>query len=201
MRELINHIESNEGCFCIFSYDEKQKISKSENNSMTLPITRRYCDNYSYELKNTIRCNKNVARFVKVLMNLKEPTNGTDFSNIHIVYEQDQVKAVELAKASTIMGYEFISYTPSRLVDTLDYQRTNMNTHDVIGQEFDKVCMILNDFFSCDNRKKLQARQHPCPDYLLIKLLYQGLTRARNEILLIVTTEELLELVLGIFKK
>lgn len=201
LEELINHIESNEGCFCIFSYDEKQKMSKSENNSMTLPRIRRYCDNYAYELKNTIRCNKNVARFVEVLMNLNEPTNGVDFSNIHIVYEPDQVKAVELAKTSTIMGYEFISYTPSRLVDTLDYQKTNRNTHDVIGQEFDKVCMILNDFFSYDNRKKLQARQHPCPDYLLIKLLYQGLTRARNEILLIVTTEELLENVLGIFKK
>lgn len=41
---------------------------------------------------------------------------------------------------------------------------------------------------------------HPNPDYIFTKLLYQGLTRAREEILLIITNENILEKVLGIFK-
>lgn len=60
--------------------------------------------------------------------------------------------------------------------------------------------MIMNDDFWYNENGKLQAMNHPNPDYIFTKLLYQGLTRAREEILLIITNENILEKVLGIFK-
>ena len=52
--------------------------------------------------------------------------------------------------------------------------------------------MLLDDnFMYIDGR--LTAKTHPNPDYLFEKLLYQGLTRTRSKLLLIVTTKNLLE--------
>ena len=133
-------------------------------------------------------------------MNLNKKINGIILDNIHIIYENNKEMAVELAKKSGTFGFVYISYTPSWFYSDLDYQKTNINTHNVIGQEFDRVCMIMNDDFWYNENGKLQAMNHPNPDYIFTKLLYQGLTRAREEILLIITNENILEKVLGIFK-
>lgn len=197
---LTEYIDKNDGACCVFSFDEKQRMSKSENESKTLPGIKEKCADFIYELKNTIRYNKKVAIFVAALMDLNKPVNGVSLDNIHIVFEASEERAVEIAKRSEMKGYKYISYTPSSIYADLDYQKSVHNTHKVIGQEFDKVCMILNDKFRYDRNNKLQAVPHPNPNYLFTKLLYQGLTRAREEILLIVTNDDMLDKVISIFK-
>ena len=78
-------------------------------------------------------------------------------------------------------------------------QKTNLTTHKVIGQEFDNVLMILNSFFEYDGNR-LKSREHPNPDYIFVQLLYQGLTRTRNKLKLIVTKKELLNKILTLFQ-
>ena len=80
----------------------------------------------------------------------------------------------------------------------MDYQKTDLNTHTVIGQEFEKVCMIIDDNFSYKGNK-LVAKWHPNPDYLFEQLLYQGLTRVRSKLAIIITEKELLDKVLSMF--
>ena len=199
--KIKEHLDLNKDKTCIFSFDEKQMMSKSENNRETMPKIKEKCNKeFIFELKNKIRYNKKVAVFVAALMNLNKKINGIILDNIHIIYENNKEKAVELAKKSGTFGFVYISYTPSWFYSDLDYQKTNINTHNVIGQEFDRVCMIMNDDFWYNENGKLQAMNHPNPDYIFTKLLYQGLTRAREEILLIITNENILEKVLGIFK-
>lgn len=89
--------------------------------------------------------------------------------------------------------YTYIAYTPSFYDDSLDYQKSDRNTHEVIGQEFENVCMILDDSFYYDNNE-LKAIEHPNPDYLFIKLLYQGLTRVRSKLAIIITEKMLLDM-------
>ena len=97
-------------------------------------------------------------------------------------------------------GYTYISYTPSLYNDRLNDQVWLHNTHNVIGQEFEYVCMLLDDNFYYDKNGRLSGVTHPNPDYLFEQLLYQGLSRVRSKIALIITSESLLRKVLPLLK-
>lgn len=96
-------------------------------------------------------------------------------------------------------NYQYISITPSFYDHSLDYQKAEENTHTVIGQEFDKVCMIMDSNFYYENGR-LKGKMHPNPDYIFTKLLYQGITRARSDLALILTDKNLLQNIITLFK-
>ena len=59
-------------------------------------------------------------------------------------------------------------------------------TDEVIGQEFEKVVMILDDTFYYDSEGILRVTRHPDPRYLYDRLLYQDITRTREKLCLII---------------
>ena len=59
--------------------------------------------------------------------------------------------------------------------------------------------MIL-DYNWFYNGGHLEARQHPNPDYLFNQLLYQGLTRVRSKLALIVCSDMVLANILPLLK-
>lgn len=185
---------------CIFSFDAKQKLSQSENSYTTIENIEKLCETTMYKLSNKIRTNKEIALFITCLMDLSKIKEQRKFPNVHIKYENNEERAVLFAKSLDRQGiYKYISYTPSQYNTRLDYQHTYDSTHRVIGQEFDKVCMIItNDFYYVGN--KLCSSLHPNPNYIFTKLLYQGLTRVRSELLLIITSKSVLFEILKIVK-
>ena len=56
----------------------------------------------------------------------------------------------------------------------------------MVGQEFGKVVMAIGPQFEVDVRGRLVAAQTPVSKHRYRRLLYQGLTRARNGIALVV---------------
>ena len=54
--------------------------------------------------------------------------------------------------------------------------------------------------FGIYNDKLIMARIHPNPDYLFTQLLYQGLTRVRSKLALIICSEAVFEKVLALLK-
>ena len=183
---------------CIFSFDSNQKMSVSENRRNTDESIKEVCGCNIAELTSKVRTNKNIASFVKCLFDTEKYRKNVNFQNISLLYESDERKAVELGLNLEITkGYKYIAFTPSTINRELDYQDKGTNTHKVIGQEYDSVVMILNHYFYYQDNI-LCAKQHPNPDYLFVKLVFQGLTRARSKICLIVTREELLSKILKI---
>lgn len=197
-KNIINLAEENNKK-CIFSFDAKQKLSQSENRYETIESIEILCEKTMYKLSNKIRTNKEIALFITCLMDLTKIKEKKNFPNVHIVFEENEEKAVLLARSLEEQNeYKYISYTPSQYNDRLDYQKSYDSTHRVIGQEFDKICMIItNDFFY--EKNKLCCKQHPNPNYIFTKLLYQGLTRVRSELLLIITNKMVLFEILKIF--
>ena len=186
---------------CIFSFDESQRLSFFENNSETLAIINEKCgENCIFKLKNKIRTNKEIAYFIVCLRDLTKCNKRVAFENIKIIYEPDNIRSVEIAKQTESFGYKYISYTPSTVFHTLHYQKNDTNTHRVIGQEFDGVTMIINHNFYYEG-DKLKAKEHPNPDYLYTQLLYQGLTRAREKLCLIVQEKSVLEKIFELMRK
>ena len=184
---------------CLFSYDAGQTLSTSEKRRQTAESIDSLCENHLYKLTNKIRTNKELSLFITCLRDLTKLRPEYSFPNVKIIYEPIRTYAPFRAKKLESEGYTYISYTPSIYYHSLDYQKSTHNTHNVIGQEFEGVCMILDDNWFYENNK-LRAHEHPNPDYLFEQLLYQGLTRVRSKLALIICTEEILESVLPIMK-
>ena len=184
----------------LFSFDDKQTLSRKEEK---LKISKKIEKNsYKvFKLTKSIRINKELTSFICCLFDLSKAKDFKDYSfnKVKIIYEPDISKAVQLAeRLDCEKKYTYISYTPSFYDNRIEFQASSINTHKVIGQEFNNVCMILGNNFFYDG-KKLRSHEHPNPDYLYTKILYQGLTMARERICLIITEKELLEDILSLF--
>lgn len=184
---------------CLFSYDSGQILSKTERHRNTAGRIDNLCLERKFELSNRIRTNKELALFITCLRDISKYRPEYRFPNVKLIFEPDKSKAINYAKALKNNGYEYISYTPSIYNSRLDYQVSENNTHRVIGQEFDGVCMIIGDDLYYHNNQ-LKGHIHPNPDYLFDQLLYQGLTRVRSKLVLIVTSEHILTHILPMFQ-
>lgn len=185
---------------CLFSYDSGQILSKTEKRRNTSERIDNLCKDKKYELTNKIRTNKELALFITCLRDLSKYRSEYYFPSVKILFEPNKNKALSYAKRLKMNGYEYISYTPSIFNSRLDYQVSENNTHRVIGQEFEGVCMMLGDDLYYED-KKLKGKTHPNPDYLFDQLLYQGLTRVRSKLVLIISSEDLLFNILPMFQK
>lgn len=185
---------------CIFSYDAGQMLSSSEKWRDTAGKIGILCVNHIYKLTNKIRTNKELALFITCLRDLSKYRDEYSFPNVKIAFEPNKEKAVALAESYKKDGYTFISYTASFYNHELDYQSREYNTHTVIGQEFEGVCMLIDDNLYYATNGKLCGKTHPNPDYLFEQLLYQGLTRVRSKIALIVTSESMLQKILPLMR-
>lgn len=185
---------------CLFSYDAGQMLSIAEKQRNVSEKIDQLCSNHSFKLKSKIRTNRELALFISCLRDLSQFQDDYRFPNVRIVFEPNQRNALNCIEKFKQEGYTFISYTPSRYNHSLDYQSDTYNTHNVIGQEFDSVCMIIDDNLYYDQNRKLKGRTHPNPDYLFEQLLYQGITRVRKRIALVVVSETVLKNVLPLMK-
>lgn len=184
---------------CLFSYDAGQTLSSSEKRRHTAESIDALCGSNLYKLKNKIRTNKELALFITCLRDLTKYRDEYMFPNVNVVYEPDKKKALERAKSFEQQEYTYISFTASFYNPELDYQKSEYNTHNVIGQEFEGVCMILDYNWYYDNGQ-LKGREHPNPDYLFEQLLYQGLTRVRSKLALVVCSDAVLAQILPLLK-
>lgn len=184
---------------CLFSYDAGQTLSSSEKRRHTAESIDFLCEKNLYKLTNKIRTNKELALFITCLRDLSKFRPEYTFPHVTIIYEPNKLKAIARAQQLSCEDYTYISFTASFYNPELDYQKSRYNTHNVIGQEFEGVCMVLDDnwFYLYD---RLVARDHPNPDYLFTQLLYQGLTRVRSKLALIICTEHVLENILPLLK-
>ncbi len=195
---LVNYIKDNNKK-CIFSYDANQVIFSSDNAKNVINLILNSTKKTHYRLTNKIRSNVDVANFIECVFDLKKYNlNMKISSNCKIIYESNYLVALQRAISLSIDGYSFISY-PNTINDPLlQKQVTSLDSDKVVGQDFQKVVMILNDYFYYQDGK-LMSKDIDSKPYPLVKMLYQGLTRAREGITLIVTSEELLSDILKIF--
>lgn len=170
----------------LFSIDPKQVMQKSEkraNIDGNLDLVK---DIVKYSLTNKIRTNKEMASFIKNLFDLSKRNPNIQYKNIEIINVSSIQEAKDILRYYQSIGYEFISFTESRFKRHLiDNFKGNANTHEVIGQEYDNVIMFLDSEFYYRN-DELTALEHPCPDYLFEKLLYQGITRVREKLCIVI---------------
>lgn len=189
--------------FCVFGADGEQFLSKTEEKENTSEKIYGIEGCKHYNLTNKIRTNPELADFIHLLRKINEPVKTKSFPNVKIIYADTYEYANELIERYSAKGYKYISYTQSAYKDhKIDKLIQSENTHKVIGQEFDNVLMVINESFKYTDDGRLAAYEHPYPNYLFAQLLYQGLTRVREKLMIIVLNNKtLFEKLLGAVKR
>lgn len=178
---------------CLFSYDYEQVLSRSERDR-NIPAKIRCLPGFEEtSLSGRIRTNEGIFSFIRRMMkntNKSPHNNPTYYDDVDIVYadsieESDKIIDLYLSK-----GYTFIAYSPSIKADgAIEHygeDRRILKSHDVIGQEFDKVVVFLDDNFMYDADGSLTAKEPQTPDYLYEKLFFQNITRVREKLCIVV---------------
>lgn len=188
--------------FCVFGADGEQYLTKTEAKDDISAKIYNLEGCKHFQLTNKIRTNPELADFIHLLRKINEPVRTKSFPNVKVIYADTYEYANILIRKYSKTGYKYISYTPSAFNrHNIDNLLKSENTHKVIGQEFDNVLMVINESFEYLEDGRLGAFEHPVPDYLFAQLLYQGLTRVREKLIIIVLNNQpVFEKLLGAIK-
>ena len=178
------------GQICIFSSDPGQILSNAEKQYDIVNKIKAIPPDAEYTLSDKIRTNKELLSFIICMMNLKNRAKvPMDYSNVELNYANTTQEAQSILEYYRSKGYTFINYSKSNYNESpYSAYDEDFDTHHVIGQEFDNVVMLMDSSFYYDETGMLQGIAHPNPDYLYPNLFYQGATRAREKLALIIVS-------------
>lgn len=200
--ETIINMHLQKKAVCVFSYDYAQILSYTEEKRNIPKLLRSRDDFVEKRLTDKIRTNREVASFIRNMINLNDkPKKRIYYKNVDVIYADDYREAEEIIEYYCFeKNYKFIRYTPSRFnYNSIDNLSGDLNTHHVIGQEFDNVIFSMDNNFIYNAEGRLQGRVHPNPDYIFYKLWYQGVSRTREKLcILVIENKELFSNILSI---
>lgn len=174
---------------CIFSYDPEQCFTHEETIRNISAVIEEKHSSRIHTLTKKIRTNKEISSFIIGFFNLNKVRCGQDYPNIHIQYFDRDSSVKQYALSLSNNGWDIINFTKSQFYELSydKYQHTDhKNSHVVIGQEYDKVAVFIDEHFYYDEEKRLRGSNVQGGAYSIDKMLYQNLTRTREKLTLII---------------
>lgn len=183
---LIHYIESTD-VTGFFSLDPRQVLSLKESRYDNKRSLLEMQGSTIYKLSKKIRTNKELAAFIKGLLSLNQMQycNNTENISIHYFDKIDQARG--FAEGLEEEGWQVIDYTGQNWNGAfIERMRLNrgLNAHQVLGQEFDKVLVLVGSsfYYSDDGRLSVRESNYYDPE----RMFYQSVTRARKQLMLLV---------------
>lgn len=174
---------------CILSHDEQQTLRKSEIDNKIAIKLEKEITHPTFELTNKIRTNKEVANFIDCLFNRNKPFTKQKNTSIELTYLEKLDDTIELISQLKTQGWKIINYTPDGY-RIIPYERfkviDELNSHTVIGQEFDNVVAIIDEYFYFENNQLSTRGYSKKPYYHPTKMLYQIISRTRLKLHLVI---------------
>ena len=180
-------------CVCkqipvFFSYDIKQYLKVGETRDVAEYLSENYPDVacYTKKLTNKIRTNKAMASFITNMMEIGKSPDNRFYDCVTVDYIGNMNKLKEYVSFLSTTGWTPITYTTSQYdAEPYDHIRNicEKNAHAVIGQEFSKVVVIMDENFSYGDDGRLKVTTSY---YSARGMLYQIATRVVDELKIIV---------------
>ena len=179
---------------CIFSLDPKQCLKKGEINNSIESYLDKQTNTLKLKLTNNIRTNEELLVFVKSIFHNRPDFQKKEYKNVSINYFDDYSLVKNYLTNPNV--WKIINFTPSTQ-EKYEYDDYNIegevNSHNVLGQEFDNVAVVIDDTFSYNSTKELSVRDGNKYFYDKLGMLYQNITRARKKLnVVIVNNHEVL---------
>lgn len=177
------------GKHCIFSYDMRQCLDNTEINRKIPQQIESLSGIVSFKLTDKIRTNKEIASFIRLLFDKNKQKTTYDYSNVEVSFFDDREKAKRFLTSLQNSGWRIPKYTPGKMNKTFQYENYLVteedSTHAVIGQEFEKVAAVLDEYFDYNETGKLHSTAPGW--YSQTKMLFQILTRTREKLFIVIT--------------
>lgn len=190
---ILENILRNEQKFIIFSHDINQKLNRTGHAKNVVLQIESISNKYS--LTNKVRHNKNLASFLKKFFDLStikiDELSKDDYKNISFYFTNELDDARLYVEYLKSIGWEHIYLTNSlRTAEPLDNVKfsSNNSSHQAIGQEYDNVVIVINEYFYYTEQLKLSynARYYYNP----LETLFQAITRTRKKLKLVIINNE-----------
>ena len=172
----------------IFSCDPDQILTAGEIKYDIISRIRSVPSVKIYVLSEHIRINKELHTFILCMKNLKHIGEfAMNFPNVDVNYADTTGEAQNMIEYYRSRGYVFINCirTDDPAGPYAGFTQ-DFDPFHVIGQEFDRVVLLMDASFYYDEKGKLQGVPHPNPDYLYPNLFYQSITRVREQLSIVV---------------
>ncbi|KAA1039065.1 DUF2075 domain-containing protein, partial [Macrococcus equipercicus] len=170
----------------VFSFDNFQILSNSDPaRENELYINNNLENLVELRLNDKIRSNADINIFTKQIFNF-QPNRKQVIKKVTIEYIIEDENVMNFIQALEEKDWVYIPFTRSR--DNISYHRycyhnDHLNSHRVIGQEFDKVVVILDSSFYFDvNNISYRGDAY----YLPRQMLYQNMTRAKEQLKIVI---------------
>ena len=199
--DVVNQVMEN-SLICVFSSDPEQVLTHDEKKNQISNKIIKLNLLGSFKLRERIRTNVELTSFINSLKNISKLEKiNSDYKNISLHLANNQAEAVDIIKFFKNGGYTFIGYPKDRAATTpIAELCDDYYANHVIGQEFDKVVMVMDKSFYYDKYGKLQGIPEDDPEYLYPNLFYQGISRVREKIaIVVVENKKLFEKISKIF--
>lgn len=196
---IVDAIRDNPNTKFIFSYDGTQTLNKSESDQTIDNILQSFPEESvkKFSLKNKVRTNQELNLFITNLFKfpINRPFEKTSnlSRNIQIKYFSNKESAKNyLREMQKSKEWEILNYTKSFYYqESLDsIPSYGQVSHDVIGQEFNKVIIPMDSNFwyqkETFDEKSFMILYGSNTYYPIIKMLYQNITRTREQLQLVV---------------
>lgn len=186
LRSIIETVLASHLC-CMFSYDKLQTLSRSELNNDIDSKINEIPTIITNNLSEKIRTNKEIATFIKTLLNNKRDIPIRGGGNIDFIYFSNNTDARDYITSSDRSFWEILRFTASQYNSEHHEKYSDaecQNSHKVIGQEFDNVAVVIDSLFSYSEKGNLiyTGRVY----YDAVKMLFQNMTRTRKKLRLII---------------
>lgn len=180
---------------CVFSCYPEQSLSGEDRLNGIIEKINSLSLCGQYKLSERIRTNKELASFISSVRNInKRPRIPLDCGNVSLSYANNSDEARSIIEYYRNHGYVFINYTSDPDDSRCALYESDFDARNVVGQEFDKVLMLMDDQFYYDERGMLHGAPHSDSDCSYLDLFYRGITRVREKLaLVIVDAPDLLE--------
>ena len=168
----------------IFSYDTKQYLRNNESRDISDYLSSNHPEiTFSQKrLTTKIRTNKEMASFINNLFKQGSSQDHLNYSCITIDYIENEEDLSNYIAFLGDHGWTPITFTTSQY-DPDPYSTISnicdRTAHDVIGQEFSKVVLVMDSNFKYSDSGKLMVRHSY---YSADGMLYQIVTRVVDEL-------------------
>lgn len=183
---IINYISTN-GIRGFFSIDPYQILSLRERKFKNIEKFSRLENNKLYKLSEKIRTNKELGKFIQGLFDLNKMGNCKSFDNVSLHYFDDLQQAIDFSDGMENEGWQIIDYTNQNHNGAHIKKmllNKGLNSHNVLGQEFDKVLAVVGPtfYYSDQGGLAVNGANYYDPE----RMFYQSITRARKQIMLVI---------------
>ena len=189
----------------IISYDFEAIISEDERRRYGAEIIETLPGFVRFKLTNRIRLNSELSSFISCVMCAMHKFHRRMYPSVSVSYAVKDEEAYLLIQKYISEGYVYIwdKEVDGKAVERISDKASLIETSDATCKEFDKVLMYIDESFTynqdgyivCTDKSDKES------DDFRIRNLFHGLSRAKNNIALVVkNNEEVINVLLAILQ-